>query len=127
VWGRPRDGVDLLERKVGVMPKLITYSGESPAYLRDKDGNEYNENSRELEEYLRTDSTDNPHAEDKWRRRGVHVGWVKQKYVEIGVASFDPSREMPADGLFMPLDREAINNLIHALRRARDSAFGKDA
>lgn len=30
------------------------------------------------------------------------------------------------DGMYVDLDRRGINNLIRALRRARDQAFGKD-
>ena len=36
-------------------------------------------------------------------------------------ASFEPD-----DGLYMDLDRKAINQLIRHLRRARDAAFGRD-
>lgn len=105
------------------MPKKITYSDDSPEFLKYPDGNEV------------------PHQEDsgtypaegfekaKWRRRGVHVGWMKDKqYVEIGVAQFDSSREMPAqEGVFMMLDRPAVNRLIRVLQEARNSSFGKDA
>lgn len=104
------------------MPKLITYSGESPAYLLMPDGNEFPEGSIEANAVQ-----NNPDEGAKWRRRGVHVGWTKTRSVEIGVASFDPSREMPSEGVFMQLDRSACNDLIQALRKARDSAFGRDA
>ena len=98
------------------MPKEITYS-DSPAFLAMPDGNEYAENSREAE---KADG-------GKGRRRGVHVGWVKGRYVEIGIASFDPSRELANDGVFTSLDLEGLNRLIRSLRKARDQAYGSDA
>jgi hypothetical protein len=33
----------------------------------------------------------------------------------------------PPDGIFVDLDRDGINRLIRALRKARDQAFGADA
>lgn len=100
------------------MPKEITYS-DDPTFLAMPDGNEYPEGSPEAAE-----AEGQPGA--KYRRRGVQVGWTKQ-HVEVGVASFDPSREMPSDGVFVSLDREGINRHIRNLRKARDAAFGADA
>ena len=50
-----------------------------------------------------------------------------RRFVEVGVASFDPAREQPSDGVFMSLDRDGINRLVRSLRKARDAAFGSDA
>lgn len=99
------------------MPKEITYSNES-SFLKMPNGDEIPEGDVESER---------DYPDGKWRRRGIHVGWLKDRNVEIGAASFDPSREMPADGVFMSLDRDGINRLIRSLRKARDAAFGKDA
>lgn len=112
----------LTSEEEGVMPKKITYSDDSPAFLKYPDGSEVpadlGEGNYPAEGF----------DEAKWRRRGVHVGWMKDKmYVEIGVASFDPSKEMPRDGMFMMLDRPAVNRLIRTLQEARNSSFGKDA
>lgn len=104
------------------MPKLMIYSNESPTYLLMPDGNEYNENSVEANA-LRND----PDAGAKWMRRAIKLGWVKGGYAEIGMAAFDPSREMAVDGIFMTYDRAGLNDLINGLRKMRDSAFGKDA
>ena len=100
------------------MPKEITYT-DAPAFLAMPDGNEFPEGSPEADRAVNHGG--------KWRRRGAHVGWVKGRSVEIGVASFDPSREMPNDGVFMSLDRDGINRLIRTLRKARDAAYGSDA
>lgn len=97
------------------MPKEITYS-DTPAYLKMPDGNEHPEGHEPKD----TDG-------GKYFRRGVHVGWAKDRHVEIGVAQFDPSRETPSDGVFTTLDRDGINRLIRSLRKARDAAFGADA
>ena len=102
------------------MPKEVIYDSGGP-YLLTKDGNELDKNSPGVEAALKAD----PDA--KWRQRGVHAGWLKDCHVEIGVASFDPSREMPRDGVFTGLDRAGVNRLIRALRKARDAAFGSDA
>lgn len=70
----------------------------------------------------------------------VHVGWtVNQNHVEIAtvvptgkIYSWDQQTnthiEIPATtpGWFVQLDRDGINAMIRALRKARDQAFGKD-
>jgi hypothetical protein len=106
----------------GMMPKKITYSDDSPIFLKYPDGSEVPESLGQAN--YPAEGFD----EAKWTRRGVQVGWMKNKqYVEIGVASFDPSRDQPAEGVFMTLDRNATNRLIRALQEARNSSFGKDA
>lgn len=58
----------------------------------------------------------------------VHVGWDRHGSVQLatkgwllGAASHDPET-----GLYADLNREQINTLIRNLRRARDTAFGRD-
>ncbi len=61
----------------------------------------------------------------------IAVGWSKDRGVQLGVVQGPPVtitiNGEPADpGLWMDLDRAAINRLIRSLRTARDSAFGRD-
>lgn len=99
------------------MPKELTYSNHS-SFLLMPDGNEIPEG----------DATEEQLRESKYYRRGVQVGWVKGLgNVEIGAASFDPSREMPTDGVFMSLDRDGLNRLIRSLQKAGRESFGTDA
>ena len=101
------------------MPKEITY-GTLPDFLLMPDGNEITESEVTAEQL----------QDGKWRRRGVHVGWVKSgkdTEVEVGVASFDPSREMPQDATFTLLDRKGLNRLIRSLQKAGQETFGTDA
>jgi hypothetical protein len=73
----------------------------------------------------------------------VHVGWEREKYVQVGVETSDgrsiadhltmenggdDEPTTPADfkGLWGTLDRTGCNRLIRVLRHARDQAFGKD-
>lgn len=100
------------------MPKEITYTSDGP-FLAMPDGNEFPESSPE--------AARGANEGGKWYQRGVHVGWTKGRYVEVGVATFDPSREMPTGGVFMSLDRDGCNRLIRSLRKARDAAYGSDA
>lgn len=97
------------------MPKELTYT-DAPAFLLMPDGNEYPEGHEPSEA-----------SGGKYFRRGVQVGWTRHQIVEIGVAQFDPSRELPTKGVFMSLDRAGINRLIRTLRKARDAAYGSDA
>jgi len=55
----------------------------------------------------------------------LNVGWQRDGDVQIGV---DPlTGNVAADsGLWADLDRQGCNDLIRILRRARDSAFGRD-
>lgn len=57
----------------------------------------------------------------------VVVGWTKlQCAAQIGVVP-DNEYANPEQQQWMDLDREGINRLIRALRKARDESFGKDA
>ncbi len=61
----------------------------------------------------------------------IAVGWTKDRSVQLGVVQGPPVsitiNGEPADpGLWMDLDRAAINRLSVSLRKARDSAFGRD-
>jgi hypothetical protein len=81
----------------------------------------------------------------------VHIGWERDKYVQVGVESADrraivdklinttePEAREALDrllgdgeaaaftGLWGTLDRAGCNRLIRVLRQARDQAFGKD-
>lgn len=66
--------------------------------------------------------------EPPWR---VDVAWGRDTHVQLttltgeglGIKTVDPDS---ADGLWVSLDREAINRLIRVLRKARDQAFGID-
>jgi hypothetical protein len=101
-------------QEVGVMPKEITYSDQTAFVVNDR-GDEIPAGDQP------------PGSGAKFYQRGVQVGWARAKFVEVGVARFDVSREMPSEGVFTSLDREGINRLIRSLRRARDAAFGSDA
>lgn len=76
----------------------------------------------------------------------VHVGWTKDRdHVEISVVNGDPNKGLAQfdkdlnqwvtldsidryhNGWFAQMDRNGINRLIRALRKARDEAYGKDA
>lgn len=102
------------------MPKQLIYSADAPPFLRTPDGYEYPTNGPQAAEHQHDEGA-------KFYQRGVHVGWMRDRHVEVGVAMFDPSREMPSEGTFLLLDRAACNRLITALRKARDSAYGRDA
>lgn len=52
----------------------------------------------------------------------VKVGWQSGADVQIGVIE----EATPDSGMWSHLDRAGCNALIKAVRRARDSAFGRD-
>lgn len=72
----------------------------------------------------------------------VHIGWFPDHEVQVGVVLNEPSTsDAPQNlkeltqkpewlddhmGIFSSLDRYQINKMIRVLRRARDSAYGKD-
>lgn len=72
-----------------------------------------------------------------WRDPALHVSWHPGSHVQIAV-EMDVSYarmavEAPTDGeaerteVFVPpLTRDELNKLIRALRKARDSAYGRD-
>lgn len=70
----------------------------------------------------------------------MEVGWTRDRGVEVAtiqpgaqIAFMDPDtgKHLPMStdrpGFWVDLDREGINRLIRALRKARDQAFGSDA
>lgn len=60
----------------------------------------------------------------------VKVGWNrKAEYVQVATLAPDDRPLQPTpegNGWHVDMDRESINRLIRALRRARDQAFGRD-
>lgn len=83
----------------------------------------------------------------------VHVGWERDKYVQVGIETADHRAIVDAllgedrmtpevrevidrltgegqlaafTGLWGTLTREGCNQMIRVLRRARDQAFGRD-
>ena len=67
----------------------------------------------------------------------AEVTWEPDKYVQVGISTHDGRSlaehltgggEDPATftGLWGTFDRASLNRLIRCLRRARDSAFGRD-
>jgi hypothetical protein len=66
----------------------------------------------------------------------AEVRWEPDKYVQVGIKTHDgrsvvdhlASSEDPAQftGFWGTFDRASVNRLIRCLRRARDSAFGRD-
>jgi hypothetical protein len=68
-----------------------------------------------------------PRAEVIWNREGGYVQIVTKATDANGgrlVGDDEPTHF--TDGLYVDLDRSAINALIRNLRRARDQAFGRD-
>ena len=65
---------------------------------------------------------------DEVRQGLVQVGWQsEQEFVQVATMSRHPvTKETNVEGFFVSLDRRGINDLIRYLRRARDSAFGRD-
>lgn len=65
------------------------------------------------------------HDKAKDATKAVEVQWgdgtAQVAVVDVRVA------EPAAAALWMDLDRQRMNHLIRVLRRARDSAYGKDA
>lgn len=59
----------------------------------------------------------------------VHVGWSREPgHVELATrVGGDYADDLTRPGVFSQLDRDGINRLIRALRKARDAAFGSDA
>lgn len=102
------------------MPKEIIWSDSKPFYITPNGG----EHRVDLAEEIPL-----PEGTDTGRvhQRGVKVGWNKKCYVEVGIAQLDTSTEMVENGIFLSLDRDGCNQLIRAVQRARNSAFGRDA
>ena len=59
----------------------------------------------------------------------VQVSWDPQPIGDVRIATFTRAKETHEtlwDGYYVVLDRNGINRLIKNLRKARDSAFGRD-
>jgi len=58
----------------------------------------------------------------------VRIGWQRGCAVQIDTVYLDGGEwaNQQPEGQFVNLDRQAINQLIQVLRRARDQAYGKD-
>ena len=74
------------------------------------------------------------HGDDENPAPFAEVGWCRHKYdgmshVQVGVLAGGDVDENTGQrpGFFVSLDRDGINRMIRALRRARDAAFGADA
>lgn len=96
------------------MPKEITY-GDSPEYMLREDGNEV------------LASEQPPGGGQAVLQRGVHIGWSRNKYVEIGVGPFMIATNESAGAQYASFDRDGLNRIIRSLRKARDQAYGQDA
>ena len=67
----------------------------------------------------------------------MEVCWGLGHYVQVATTNVHstlrleegdtPENSSPFSGWFVTLDRDGINRAIHALRKARDAAFGADA
>lgn len=58
----------------------------------------------------------------------VHVGWDRTGHVQLATKGWlhGAAPDDPEVGLYADLNREQINTLIRHLRRARDTAYGRD-
>lgn len=68
-----------------------------------------------------------PLVDVRWNRDGEYVQIVTKETDAFGgrLVGDEPETHY-TDGLYVDLDRAAINRLIRNLRRARDQAFGRD-
>ena len=57
----------------------------------------------------------------------VELKWNREQYVQIATVNTGEPQLAEVRGWFADLDRAGINQLIRALRKARDQAFGSDA
>lgn len=69
-----------------------------------------------------------PIVDVRWSKEGEYVQVVSRMYEAETMATRpeDSPRPLYEFGLYVDLDRRAINRLIQSLRRARDQAFGRD-
>lgn len=67
-----------------------------------------------------------PIVDVRWSRDGGFVQVVTKAEDPFGGRATDDEGASYLDGMFVDLDRAAINGLIRNLRRARDQAFGRD-
>ena len=74
---------------------------------------------------------------DEAQMYDVHVGWERDKYVQVGIETTDgvtvverltqgAADSVDSHGLWGTLDRAGCNRLIKAVRHARDAAYGRD-
>lgn len=67
---------------------------------------------------------------DETRGLRAEVRWARQEaggYVQLAtVADELPTEGTVTNGWFVSMDRQACNDLIRFVKRARDQAFGKD-
>lgn len=85
-------------------------------------------------EYIITDTENRRAEEHGGRREAIRIGWDRIGYVQLATVlksetegSTGPIEGDVDQGQFVDLDRKASNQLIRAIRKARDEAFGKDA
>lgn len=67
-----------------------------------------------------------PVVEVGWNREHGSVQIVSKVLSAIGGRFVEDEGIHYTDGMYVDLDRRGINDLIRHLRRARDSAFGRD-
>lgn len=87
-------------------------------------------------------------APEGYEPRRVSIGWARGQHAQIGIGLVDPAAKDKAQTAWssdyllevetdqesqqtyvtqwINLDRHTINELIRALRKARDEAFGRD-
>lgn len=65
----------------------------------------------------------------------LHVGWVKDSWVQVSIEAPESYMRYAANGaetsdsrpsIYVDMTRSDINRAIAMLRRARDAAFGRD-
>lgn len=65
----------------------------------------------------------------------AEVSWKADSHVQVATVNLESPFEFTGEnadagkfeGWYVTLDREGINRMIRALRKARDAAFGSDA
>lgn len=57
---------------------------------------------------------------------GVRVGWQAGGVQVASLRNADYTGDEPSNGQHVSIDRHQLNRLIRVLRRARDSAYGRD-
>jgi hypothetical protein len=67
-----------------------------------------------------------PIVDVRWQREAGYVQIVTKAEDPFGGRVSDDPGVHYTDGMYIDLDRQAINQLIRNLRRARDQAFGRD-
>jgi hypothetical protein len=103
-------------QEVGVMPKETIHSRYEGHVSRvlDKDGNWVESDPSKV--------APEPFLTVGWGRESQHV-----QVATLAGGDYDEVGGNQRPGLYVQLDRDGINRLIRALRKARDAAFGADA